>query len=192
MSWKVFWRILNNSFYTLNRRTWHISIALMRPWSMLNIPNTIPIMAGRSNRANQGEIKLQNPDRIEHNSIARPTLGWIVVIQLLALSVIGCLLILFDQKTAVSALAGGLIQIGPQAWFNRQAFRYTGARRAPYIVRSMYWGITGKWVLTIILFGIAFSLVERLNFFALLTTFAVMLVVHLILAHKVVSARSHQ
>ena len=53
-----------------------------------------------------------------------------------------------DKLMAVSALMGGLIQILPQAWFSRQAFKYAGASNVDKVVRSMYRGELGKVVMT--------------------------------------------
>ena len=72
-------------------------------------------------------------------------------------------------------MVGGLIQIGPQAWFARQAFKYAGARQVDKIVRAMYWGESGKVFLTAALFITAFILWKQLNFLAVFSTFIVMI-----------------
>ena len=78
---------------------------------------------------------------------------------------------------AYSVLLGGLIQIIPQAWFARQAFRYAGARRVQSIVSAMYWGETGKVVLSAVLFTATFLLVSPLSVGALFSSFVTMILV---------------
>lgn len=78
---------------------------------------------------------------------------------------------------AYSVLIGGLIQISPQAWFTRQAYRYAGARKVQSIVRAMYWGETGKIVLTTVLFTVSFIMVKPLSISALFSSFVVMILV---------------
>ena len=78
---------------------------------------------------------------------------------------------------ACSVLIGGLIQICPQAWFTRQAFRYTGARKVQSIVRAMYWGEAGKVVLTTVLFTASFILVKPLSIGAVFSSFVAMILV---------------
>lgn len=78
---------------------------------------------------------------------------------------------LLDNRLANSVLVGALIQVVPQAWFARQAFKYSGARQAPSVVRAMYRGETGKVVLTAVLLAITFMLYKQWNFFALFAAF---------------------
>jgi ATP synthase protein I len=70
---------------------------------------------------------------------------------------------------------GGLIQIGPQAWFAHQAFKYTGARQVDKVVRAIYWGESGKVVLTAALFVTTFILGKQLDFLAVFSAFTVMI-----------------
>ncbi len=79
------------------------------------------------------------------------------------------------QVIACSVLIGGLIQIGPQAWFARRAYRYTGARQTDLVVRSMYQGEAGKIALTAAMFITTFILWEQLNFLVVFSTFIVMM-----------------
>ena len=90
----------------------------------------------------------------------------------------GCaILLLWSSVLAYSALIGGLIQICPQAWFTRQAFRYAGARKVQSIVRAMYWGETGKIVLTTVLFTVSFMMIKPLYVSALFASFVTMILV---------------
>ena len=68
----------------------------------------------------------------------------------------------------------------PQAWFTRQAFRYVGARNVQSIVRAMYWGETGKVVLTAVLFVTVFLMVRPLSAGALFISFVVMILVQFV------------
>ena len=82
-----------------------------------------------------------------------------------------------EYAVAYSVMLGGLIQIVPQAWFARQAFRFAGARRVQSIVSAMYWGETGKVVLSAVLFTATFLLVSPLNVGALFSSFVLMILV---------------
>jgi len=79
------------------------------------------------------------------------------------------------ESLAVSFLVGGLIQIVPQAWFAQQAFKYTGARHAPAVVRAMYRAEAGKIVLTAALFAIVFTTGKQWNYAALFAAFVLMI-----------------
>ena len=72
-------------------------------------------------------------------------------------------------------MIGGLIQIVPQAWFARQAYKYTGARQVGLMVRAMYRGETGKIVLTAAMFVTTFILWKQLHFLAVFSAFIVMI-----------------
>jgi ATP synthase protein I len=56
-----------------------------------------------------------------------------------------------------SAVWGGLLFIVPQWYFTHYAFRYRGAKNAPWIARSFYQGQSGKMLLT----AMGFALVWR-------------------------------
>lgn len=62
-----------------------------------------------------------------------------------------------DTSSAFSAIVGGLICIIPGWYFAFQAFRYSGARAAKQIVLRFYWGEAVKYLLTIMLFALAFK-----------------------------------
>ena len=50
-----------------------------------------------------------------------------------------CPVSLLDSLLACSILVGGLIQIGPQAWFARQAYKYTGSRQVAKSCEPCIW-----------------------------------------------------
>jgi len=118
-------------------------------------------------------------------TISTPPLYKVALYQtLILLGVVGFLAV-GDIVLAFSVLVGGFIQIGPQAWFARQAFRYTGARQVDKVVRAMYMGESGKIVLTASLFVVCFILWEQLNFLAVFSTFILMMPVQWMITAKV-------
>lgn len=118
-------------------------------------------------------------------TISTPPLYKVALYQTLILVTIGGFLAVGDVVLAFSVLVGGFIQIGPQAWFARQAFKYTGARQVDKVVRAMYLGESGKIVLTASLFVACFILSEQLNFLAVLSSFIVMIPVQWFITVKV-------
>ena len=110
-------------------------------------------------------------------TISLPAVKKVALYQLALLLPAAVALLVWDAVVAYSALLGGLIQIIPQAWFALQAFRYAGARRVQSIVSAMYWGETGKVVLSAVLFTATFLLVSPLNVGALFSSFVIMILV---------------
>ena len=90
-------------------------------------------------------------------SIKRPPVYQITLWQLSLLLTLGLGLSLFDGRLALAALAGGLIQIIPSAYFALLAFRYRGARASYLIAQSFYRGEVGKYVMTLVGFAAVFS-----------------------------------
>ena len=118
-------------------------------------------------------------------TISTPPLYKVALYQTLVVLVVGGFLAIGDIVLAFSVLVGGFIQIGPQAWFARQAFKYTGARQVDKVVRAMYLGESGKIVLTASLFVACFILWEQLNFLAVFSTFILMMPVQWMITVKV-------
>ena len=118
-------------------------------------------------------------------TISTPPLYKVALYQTFILLVVGGFLALGDVVLAFSVLVGGFIQIGPQAWFARHAFKYTGARQVDKVVRAMYLGESGKIVLTASLFVACFILWEQLNFLAVFSTFIAMMPVQWMITVKV-------
>ena len=110
-------------------------------------------------------------------TISLPAVKKVALYQLALLLPASAALLGWDTVVAYSALLGGLIQIVPQAWFARQAFRYAGARRVQSIVSAMYWGETGKVLLSAVLFTATFLLVSPLHVGALSSSFVTMILV---------------
>ena len=110
-------------------------------------------------------------------TISLPAVKKVALYQLALLLPVSAALLGWNMQIAYSVMLGGLIQIFPQAWFARQAFRFAGARRVQSIVSAMYWGETGKVVLSAVLFTATFLLVSPLNVGALFSSFVVMILV---------------
>jgi len=110
-------------------------------------------------------------------TISLPAVKKVALYQIALLLPAAVALLGWNAVVAYSALLGGLIQIIPQAWFARQALRYAGARRVQSIVSAMYWGETGKVVLSAVLFTATFLLVSPLNVGALFSSFVIMILV---------------
>ena len=118
-------------------------------------------------------------------TISLPAVKKVALYQLALLLPASAALLGWDAVVAYSALLGGLIQIVPQAWFARQAFRYAGARRVQSIVSAMYWGETGKVLLSSVLFTATFLLVSSLHVGALFSSFVTMILVQWFSTYKV-------
>jgi len=110
-------------------------------------------------------------------TISLPAVKKVALYQLALLLPASAALLGWDAVVAYSALLGGLIQVIPQAWFARQAFRYAGARRVHAIVSAMYWGETGKVVLSAVLFTTTFLVISPLDVGALFSSFVIMILV---------------
>ena len=120
-------------------------------------------------------------------TIMAPPVGWIAVTQLAVLLVTVIAVSPVDVTAAYSILIGGVIQIGPHAYFTRLAFRYMGARQAPEILRAIHKGETGKLLLTVVMFALTFSFVEPLNLPGLFLSYGVMIILQWFCAAKVVN-----
>jgi ATP synthase protein I len=110
-------------------------------------------------------------------TISLPAINKVALYQLALLLPASAALLGWNTVIAYSVLLGGLIQVFPQAWFARQAFRFAGARRVQSIVSAMYWGETGKVVLSAVLFTATFLMVNPLSVGALFSSFVIMILV---------------
>ena len=117
-------------------------------------------------------------------TIPKPELVKATLYQLAALLLLVALISMTDKLMAVSALMGGLMQILPQAWFSRQAFKYAGANNVGKVVQSMYRGELGKVVMTAALFAIVFTVDKQWHYLTLFTTFFVMIPLQWFLVKK--------
>lgn len=109
----------------------------------------------------------------------RPPIFKIFCTQLAATLLISAIYYFTSGKvSAYSAFLGGAIFIVPQVYFSLKAFMYTGARAIDKIVISFYKGESAKIILIVIGFGLVFSFVRPLDYFALYSTFIVLLLIN--------------
>ena len=113
--------------------------------------------------------------------IAKPPLIRIYTIECIVLVVVSAALLLSSQVLAYSALLGGLISVVPNVYFASLAFRFSGARAASDVAKSLYRGEIGKCVLTAILFACVFVLVKPLSAGSLFAMFIFMMVLNWVL-----------
>lgn len=77
-----------------------------------------------------------------------------------------------------SAFLGGAIFIAPQLYFGLKTFMYIGARAVDKIVVSFYKGESAKIIFIVIGFSLVFMFVQPIDYFALYSSFIVLLVVN--------------
>ena len=112
------------------------------------------------------------------STIKVPPVNRIAVIQLLVLLPVTLLIYLLDEILALSVATGALIQIGPQAFFNRMAYRFRGARQTSLILRGFYLGESGKLLMAAALFAFVFAKMPWLSYPAVFLSFLIMMIVH--------------
>jgi ATP synthase protein I len=134
----------------------------------------MPIRFGQPLLAPSRNRQSQEKGGQHMTTISKPPVHRVAPYQLLLLLAVCIPVALTDSLTAHSILVGGLIQIGPQAWFARQAYKYTGSSQVGKVVRAMYLGETGKIMLTAALFVASFILLRQLNFLTVFVAFIVM------------------
>lgn len=128
-----------------------------------------------------------NNDAATGAQLAKPPLVRLFVWQLMVLLVISTALLLVDSTIALSALVGGLISVGPNAYFARWAFRFSGAQAAGEVTRSFYRGEAGKFLSTAVLFASAFVLIDLINVAVLFLMYIFMMALNWILALRVIN-----
>ncbi len=106
-------------------------------------------------------------------TILRPPVYRISVLQLCLTIVMSLLFLLRSQDASISALAGGLICAVPNAYFIYKTFLHTGARQADAVLIAFYQGGMWKMILTGVGFVAAFELIQSLDVFALFLSFVV-------------------
>ncbi len=120
-------------------------------------------------------------------AIARPPLSRLYATQAMVLLALVAGAAWIDITTAGSILLGGLISIGPNWYFARQAFRFRGALASPLVVRAFYSGEMGKFVLTAAIFAVVFATVRPLNAAALWLAFVGMTLGHSVMWHQLLN-----
>ena len=94
-----------------------------------------------------------------------------------------------QPNLGVSCLLGGVVAILPHAYFAGLAWRYTGARSAPWMVKAFYRGESGKFILTLVGFGLIFTSPLPVQAVALFVSYVLMLALQIGLAAKYSSAQ---
>ncbi|PCJ43558.1 MAG: F0F1 ATP synthase subunit I [SAR86 cluster bacterium] len=87
---------------------------------------------------------------------------------------------LMDGVTAYSIFLGGMVSTLPNAYFAFKAFRYSGARQMPLVIKSFYAGESGKMIITAVMFALVFAGVRPLNELAVIISFIFILIIGLI------------
>jgi ATP synthase protein I len=96
--------------------------------------------------------------------LAKPALLPVYLCQCFVLLLLALILgLVINTVAAYSAVIGGFISIGPNSYFARWAFRFSGAQAASSVARSFYIGEAGKFIFTALLFAMAFLLIEPIN-----------------------------
>lgn len=126
---------------------------------------------------------LDSPISAPHaaRTIARPPLLRIYGLQFVVLMLVSVGIFPFDWVEAYSAFAGGMIAIAPNAYFARQAFRYSGALYAREVSRSFYRGEVGKYLTTVLLFAGVFAALSPLNVLVLFLAYLAALMLNTLL-----------
>ena len=81
------------------------------------------------------------------------------------------LLPLFDLVAAYSALAGGMISVCANAFFANRLFSNAGSWQKDHLAASVYRGVIGKFLLTMVMFILAVVLLKPLNEAALFAAY---------------------
>lgn len=123
----------------------------------------------------------QKPNNIGGNLLT-PAIMRMFYVQLAVLFLMSLLLLIVSSTLAISALAGGLIAVVPNAYFAKWAFRYSGARSATHVAQSFYRGEAGKFVLTTLLFAGVFILLKPISVVILFLAYIFMMALNWILA----------
>ena len=107
-----------------------------------------------------------------------PPVHKVIVAQISATTFIAVVsLVLISASTALSALLGGGISSGSNAFFAAQAFKHRGARNAQKIVKGFLAGEFGKFCITVVMFALSFSILPNVVEGAMILAF---LVVHVV------------
>jgi ATP synthase protein I len=87
---------------------------------------------------------------------------------------------LLDGVTGYSVFLGGMVSTLPNAYFAIKAFRYSGARQMPQVLKSFYAGESGKMIITAVMFALVFAGVKPLNELAVIISYIFILISGLI------------
>lgn len=120
-------------------------------------------------------------------TIGAPPVHRVALTQLLLLLILATLAMIKSVPVGYSVLIGGIIQVVPHAYFTWMAYRYSGARQAPNMLRAMYRGETGKLLLTVVMFALVFAYIRPISLPALFLGYSGMIVVQWFSAAKILN-----
>ncbi len=109
-----------------------------------------------------------------------PLLRWLTI-ECTAIVVMVLLWATQGVSAGYSALTGGLIFLVPNTWFVYQFSKFEGARNVSRMVGNLFRAEAIKMALTAVSFAAVFNLMEPVHAPALLFTFAVMVVIGVVL-----------
>lgn len=132
----------------------------------------------------QGQSNKKTADATQGAQLKKPSFARVFLTQLIALIIMSVLLSLRGSVEAYSALVGGLISIGPNWYFARWAFKYSGARAAGLVAGSFYRGEAGKFVFTVVLFAAVFAWLRPLNVMVLFLAYIFMMALNWMLVSR--------
>ncbi|MGA1741932.1 MAG: ATP synthase subunit I [Pseudohongiellaceae bacterium] len=114
-------------------------------------------------------------------NLKAPPIYKVIVTQLVATTIAALsAFVLMGSVTGYSVFLGGMVSALPNAYFAIKAFRYSGARQMPLVVKSFYAGESGKLIITAIMFGLVFAGVKPLNELAVIISYILVLISGLI------------
>ena len=120
-----------------------------------------------------GSVIAEAPSGAE---IPRPSVARIILLEFLILVSAGALCSLYESAVAIAVLLAGVCYLIPRAWLAWSLFRYSGAKNAQRVARSLYRGEAGKFMLSCTLFALVFSFVSPLRVGVFFVSYAVMCV----------------
>ncbi len=124
--------------------------------------------------------KIEAPTPVVVNLKAPPIYKIIVTQTIATLLAALSTFVLLDGITGYSVLLGGMVSTLPNAYFAIKAFRYSGARQMPQVLKSFYAGESGKMIITAVMFALVFAGVKPLNEVAVIISYILILITGLI------------
>ena len=135
--------------------------------------------------------KTEEPTPVVAN-LKAPPIYKIIVTQFIA-TLLAALsaFVLIDGVTAYSVFLGGRRIIMTKTYFAIKAFRYSGARQMPLVIKSFYAGESGKMIITAVMFALIFAGIKPLNELAVIISYILILITGLIATAKL-GLKSHK
>ena len=110
-------------------------------------------------------------------NLKAPPIYKVIVTQFVATGILALsVFALIDGVTGYSVFFGGMISTLPNAYFAFKAFRYSGARQMPQVLKSFYAGESGKMIITAVMCALVFAGVKPLNELAVIISYIFILI----------------